>query len=150
MCDTPWKFQDQKPRPMEILHNFFLNTPGNSTSFLIDPLNFHMLFLQYPQIFHVLNSPCLDFFWNSPLELQPFNLTNRMAVKNCCRKAFTRRQSLILRRQFCDYLKFAMIFLQRKFNFSKNAWHSRVKKTRKHKRNIIKKQKSHVACERTK
>ena len=109
-----------------------------------------MLFPQYPQIFHVLNSPCLGFFWNSPLELQPFNLTNRMAAKNCCRKAFARRRSLILRRQFCDYLKFAMIFLQRKFNFSKNTWHSRVKKTRKHKRDIIKKQKSHRACKRTK
>ena len=35
----------QKPRPMEILHDFFLITPGNFTSFLIDPWNFYMLFL---------------------------------------------------------------------------------------------------------
>ena len=47
-CDTPWKFQGQKPRPMEIPHDFFLNTTGNSSSFFIDPWNFHMLFLQYP------------------------------------------------------------------------------------------------------
>ena len=36
-CDTPWKFQGQKPRPMEIPHDFFLNTTGNSSSFFIDP-----------------------------------------------------------------------------------------------------------------
>ena len=35
----------------------FLNTPGNSTSFLIDPWNFQMLFLQHPWKFHVLNPP---------------------------------------------------------------------------------------------
>ena len=29
LCDTLWKFQFQKPRPMEIPHDFFLNTPGN-------------------------------------------------------------------------------------------------------------------------
>ena len=57
------------PWPMEIPNEFLLNTPGNPTSFLIDPWNFDMLFLQYPWIFHVLNHPeppCLDFFWNSP------------------------------------------------------------------------------------
>ena len=40
-CDTPYgnpKPQGQKPRPMEILHDSFLNAPGNSTSFLIDPM----------------------------------------------------------------------------------------------------------------
>ena len=36
LCDTPWKFQGQKPRPMKIPH-LFLITPGNSTSFLTDP-----------------------------------------------------------------------------------------------------------------
>ena len=52
----PWK-----------LHNFFLCTPKNSTSFLIDPWNFHTFFLLYPWKFHVHNPhPCLDFFWNSP------------------------------------------------------------------------------------
>ena len=56
-CDTPWKFQGQKPRPMKIPLNFFLNTPGNSTSFLIDPWNFHMLYL----------TPIWVFFWNSPM-----------------------------------------------------------------------------------
>ena len=45
LCDTPLKFQGQKLRPMEIPHDFFLNYPGNSTSFLIDPWNFHMFFL---------------------------------------------------------------------------------------------------------
>ena len=43
LCDTPWKFQSQKPRPMEIPHEFFLDTPGNSTSLLIEPWNFHVL-----------------------------------------------------------------------------------------------------------
>ena len=60
LCDTPWKFQGQKPKPMKIPHEFVVNTPGNSTSFLIDTWNFHMLFLQYPQKF---NSPLpLPFF----------------------------------------------------------------------------------------
>ena len=54
LFDTPWKFQHQKPTPMEIPHIFF-NTLGISTYFLIDPWNFHMLFLQYPWKFHVLN-----------------------------------------------------------------------------------------------
>ena len=58
MCDTPWKSQGQKPRPMEIL------------LFLIDPWKFHMVFLQYCWKFHLLNpNPCLDFFWNSPVRI---------------------------------------------------------------------------------
>ena len=69
ICDTPQKFQSQKPRPMEIPHQFFLNAPGISTSFLIDLWNFHMFFLQDLQKFHVLNTPCLDFFWNSPINI---------------------------------------------------------------------------------
>ena len=36
----PWKFQRQKPRPVEIPHEFFVNTPENSTSCLTDPWNF--------------------------------------------------------------------------------------------------------------
>ena len=36
----------QKSRPLEILHDFFLITTGNSTSFLIDPWHFCMLLLQ--------------------------------------------------------------------------------------------------------
>ena len=36
---SPWK-----------LHNLLLYTPRNSTSFLIDPWNFHMFFLQYPSM----------------------------------------------------------------------------------------------------
>ena len=63
-CYNFWKFLDQKPRSMEIPHNLFLITPGNST-FLINTWNFHILFLQYRWKFHVLNRPCLDFFWNS-------------------------------------------------------------------------------------
>ena len=57
---------------MEISHEFFLNTTGNSnsTSFLNDPWNFHMLFFKYPWKLHVLNSPtCLGFFWNSPMSM---------------------------------------------------------------------------------
>ena len=32
-CGTPWKFEGEKPRPMEIPLEFFLITAGNSTSF---------------------------------------------------------------------------------------------------------------------
>ena len=73
---TPWKFCRVVWHPLEISgsktkshgkYTSFLYTPGNSTSFLIDPWNFHMLFLQYPWKFHVFNPRhCLDFFWYSP------------------------------------------------------------------------------------
>ena len=51
----------------EIPHEFFLITPENSTCFLIDPWNLHMLFFQYISKFHVLNPPYPCFF----LEQQP-------------------------------------------------------------------------------
>ena len=53
----PWKFQGQKQRPMEIPHYFFLVTLGNSTSFLINPQKFHVVFLCYPWKFHILSPP---------------------------------------------------------------------------------------------
>ena len=62
----PWKFPGQKQRLSEIQHDFYLITPRNSTSFSIDPWNFHMIFLLYPWKLHALNHPWLDFFWNSP------------------------------------------------------------------------------------
>ena len=43
---------------------FFLITPGNSASFLIDSYNFHVL--QYSWKFHEPN-PLFGFFWNSPI-----------------------------------------------------------------------------------
>ena len=53
---------------METPHGFFI-TPGNSTSFSTDPSNFHVIFLQDPQKFHILNLLRLDFFWNSYLSI---------------------------------------------------------------------------------
>ena len=61
LCLIPCKFQGQKQRPLEIPHYFFLVTLGNSTSFLINPWKFHMLFLWYPWKFHILN-PLFGFF----------------------------------------------------------------------------------------
>ena len=64
LCDIPWKFQDQKLRPMEIPYEFFLNTtdytPGNSTSFLIviDPWNFHKVFAGLSSFNNAGNSMC--------------------------------------------------------------------------------------------
>ena len=65
LFDTTWKFQGQKPRPMEIPHGFFLNTLALEIPllFLMDPWNFHMLFLQYPWKFHVLNPQLLWLVW---------------------------------------------------------------------------------------
>ena len=57
----------QKQKTLEILSYFFLVTLGNSTSFLINPWKFHMLFPWYPWKFHILNLLFLDFFLNSPL-----------------------------------------------------------------------------------
>ena len=37
LCYTSWKFQGQKPRPMEMPHNFFFITHRNSTCFSLTP-----------------------------------------------------------------------------------------------------------------
>ena len=55
-CYTPWKFQSQKPIPLETAHDFFLITPGSSTYFLIDPWKFSSI-----------NLPCLAFSEISPM-----------------------------------------------------------------------------------
>ena len=54
-----FKVENQDPWK---LHDFFLYTPGNPTSFLIDLLNFHMFFVQYPLKSHVLNPLFFRFF----------------------------------------------------------------------------------------
>ena len=51
--------------------------PWNSTSFLINPWKFHMLFLWYPWKFHFLNPPCLGFFWNSPFVTLPLEILEK-------------------------------------------------------------------------
>ena len=45
---------------------FFLVTLGNSTSFLLNPWKFRMLFLWYPLKSHILNLR-FNFFWDSPI-----------------------------------------------------------------------------------
>ena len=71
LCDTNWKFQVQKLRPMEIPHEFFLNTTGNSTSFLIDPRISTCSFFNSPgNSMSSTPTPFLDFFWNSPISGQ--------------------------------------------------------------------------------
>ena len=71
-CVTPLggDSRSKTPRPIEIPHKFFVNTPGNFTSFSSDPWNFHMYFYQYLWKFHALSPhsvTCFDFFWNSPV-----------------------------------------------------------------------------------
>ena len=69
-CYISWKSQGQTPRRLEIPDYLFLVTLWNSTSFLINPWKFHMLFLWYPWRFHILNPTCLIFFWNSPFSAE--------------------------------------------------------------------------------
>ena len=58
------QFQFPNPRPMEIPHYFFLVTPRNSTSFLINSWKFDMLFLWYPLMeIPYPQPPCLVFFF---------------------------------------------------------------------------------------
>ena len=70
VTDTPLEIPRPKTKtlPMEIPHGFFLKTLGNSTSFLIGPRNFHMLFLQYPCKFipsaMMFSAPLFGFLWN--------------------------------------------------------------------------------------
>ena len=66
LCYTHCNFQGQNPRPIEIPYDFFWMTPVNAISFCIDPKNFHILFIQYPWKFHVVNLPVCIFFWNIP------------------------------------------------------------------------------------
>ena len=94
MCDTPWKIQGQKPRPIEIPHNifFFWKLLVTPRLFLFDSWNFHIPLLQYALKFHVLNSPCLFFFSgiaqyvtintgrNSKVSLKPKQLNNDAAL----------------------------------------------------------------------
>ena len=61
LCYIPHKFQGQRPRPLEIPHEFFLLNPGNSTSFLINTRKFCILFPWYPWKFHILKPPHLLF-----------------------------------------------------------------------------------------
>ena len=54
----------------EIPDDIFLIIPRDSTTFLINPWKFCLLFLQYPWKFHIFNPLNLNFlFWNSPLAL---------------------------------------------------------------------------------
>ena len=58
------QFQFPNPRPLEIPHYFFLVTPRNSTSFLINPWKFDILFLWYPWMeIPYPQPPCLVFFF---------------------------------------------------------------------------------------
>ena len=59
VCYIPRKFQGQKPRPLEISHEFFLGSPGNSTLCLINPWKFCMRFFEYSCKFYIINPPPL-------------------------------------------------------------------------------------------
>ena len=81
-CATPLGNSKVKIKDPWKLHDFFLYTPGNSTSFLIDPWNFQMFFLQYRWKLHVLNPcPCLDIFWNSPFSGVLANILPKSSLK---------------------------------------------------------------------
>ena len=64
-------FKAKKPRPLEISHECFLFSLGNSNLFLTNPWKFCMLFLEQSWKFYILplprSPPCLIFFWNSPI-----------------------------------------------------------------------------------
>ena len=48
LCNTTCNPKIKKQDPYKFHDDFFLNIPEYSTFFLIDPWNFHILFLQYP------------------------------------------------------------------------------------------------------
>ena len=68
LCNIPQKFQGLKPRPLEIPHDFFWITPGNSTMFLINQRKYTCYFFSTPAGNYVLSTPPVwFFFWNSPI-----------------------------------------------------------------------------------
>ena len=69
LCYTSWKFQGQKPRPMEMPHNFFFITHRNSTCFSLTPGISTCFFFNNPVNSMSSTPPCLDFFWNGPIQL---------------------------------------------------------------------------------
>ena len=84
----PLEVSRPKIKTPVIPHYFFLVTLGNSTSFLINPWKFHMLFLWYHWKFHILNPARLPsppsvsfFFWNSPLAIHETAAINEITVK---------------------------------------------------------------------
>ena len=50
LCYISWKLQDQKPRPLETPHFFFV-TPGNSTCYFLTVTSLEILCLQPPRCF---------------------------------------------------------------------------------------------------
>ena len=69
LCYTTQKFKGLKPRPLEIVDNFFLIILGNSTSLLIKPWEILLaissipLESPYPQLPPIL----FVFFWNNSI-----------------------------------------------------------------------------------
>ena len=87
LFETPPGFFRIFTLPLEIpdktrLHSKKLHKTGNSTLFLISSRKIHLLFLQYPWKFHILNSPPspVFFFWNSLTENKTYD--NDRAHKN--------------------------------------------------------------------
>ena len=65
LCDTPRKFQVQKPRPLETIW-FFLVHSWKFHFFLDWPLEFPHVLSWIPLEIPCPGRPCFDFFWNSP------------------------------------------------------------------------------------
>ena len=68
-CVTPWKFQGQKARPMEIpVPWVFLEHPWKFCFFFNWPQEFPHILSSKP-LQNVLNPPVCFFFWNSPMSM---------------------------------------------------------------------------------
>ena len=66
LCYILWKFQGQKPRSLEIPHDFFLVNPGKPLSFSLTPGNSTLYFFDTPR--NSISSTPHFFFWNCPLQ----------------------------------------------------------------------------------
>ena len=69
LCYTPWKFQGQKWRLMEIQHDFFLIDPENPTSFSVNYWNFDIYIYIYK--FRYINWSKILLKLHFKLELNP-------------------------------------------------------------------------------
>ena len=69
LCDTLWKFQDQKPKPMEI-HNFSLTPLEITFLFKLIPGISACSFFNTPGNSMSLTCPCQNFSWNNPLHVK--------------------------------------------------------------------------------
>ena len=98
---------------------FFFVTLENSTSFLINPWKFHMLFPWCPWKFHTLNPLVWIFFWNSPMWKRSWHAVQMTSISKSCSRLLSfeslwphKIYHLVIQKPetWCRWIIFVLIF----------------------------------------